>query len=84
MFLIYRPDDYVQPFPLFSFIGIFTGGPIAFNMTRRYKSPSRSGTSVFNIADSKVSLALPSISFKPDSSDNSGFIKTISLMNVSF
>lgn len=69
---------------IFTMIGLSACGPIAFNMTRRYKSPSMSGTALFNITDSKVSLAFPSITFKPGSSDKSGFVKTINLMNISF
>ena len=80
--LIFSGDMIIVP--ICSFIGILAVGPFAFNKTRRYKSPSTSNTALFNIADSKVSLAFPSISFRPGSLDNRGFINTVSLMNISF
>jgi len=42
------------------------GATIAFNLTRRYKTPSQSGTALINIKNGQVSLSSPSIYVRPD------------------
>ncbi|MBI1924985.1 hypothetical protein HYR99_12150 [Candidatus Poribacteria bacterium] len=39
---------------------------IGFNLTRRYKSPPASGTALINFSEGQMSLAVPTLSFRPD------------------
>ncbi|MDD2891328.1 MAG: hypothetical protein PHE49_11935 [bacterium] len=58
------------------------GATLAFNATRRYKNPG--GSSLINMEDGKINLALPEIYLKKDFTDNARSVRSISLATIGF
>ena len=57
---------------------------VAFNMTRRYKTPSASETAFINFRDGQTSFAFPKAYFQPNPFARSDLIQTIDLVRVRF
>ena len=77
-----------DPSGLEFWIGLYAlptlGGITGFNMTRRYETLPASGTAFVNFRDGQMSLAVPTISFRPNPFDKKDFIQNVDLVKVTF
>ena len=60
------------------------GATIAFNRTRRYKTSAEPETALLNLNDGKMSLAVPRIYLRPDSSGRGNLSQSVDLLRVRF
>lgn len=60
------------------------GATIGFNLTRRYETPAESETALINLRNGQVSLAIPRVYFRPDSSGSGGLSQNVDLLRVRF
>ena len=74
--------------PLLDYISFFAIPPIlaciGFNMTRRYKSKSTSGSALLNFREGQMILGIPTVYFQPNTFGRRALNMNISLMNVEF
>jgi hypothetical protein len=75
----------ILPSPL-SYLSFFAVPPIfaciAFNMTRRYRSPPSSGTALLNFKEGQMTLGIPTVYFQPDTFGRRALNLNVSLINV--
>ena len=76
--------DLATPMLLLSFVCSPCGAIIGFNITRRYTTPSASGTGFINFKNGQMSLSVPTISFHRNTFVKGDLIRTINLVEVSF
>ena len=55
-----------------------------FNLTRRYKSPPASEAALINLSDGQMSLAVPTIYFRPNPFDGRSLSQSVDLVKVKF
>ena len=60
------------------------GATIGFNRTRRYKTSAEPETALLNLNDGKMSLAVPRIYLRPDSSGRGNLSQSVDLLRVRF
>ena len=70
------------------FVGMFIltplGSVLGFNITRRYKTPSKSETVLINFRNGQTSFAVPKVYFRPNPFDWGDLIKNINLVRLEF
>jgi hypothetical protein len=75
------PEDFVVALPCCSLAGAIIG----FNLTRRHKSPPvESQNALINFRNSQMSLAVPNVYFRPDSSGRGNLTQRVDLVRISF